>query len=249
MGTPRTHLGRIPDSSAPAFTILFAVLAMLLLAGCGGVSAGASTQPTSAETALPTRPPATPTAVPAVAPIGSPSHTLTFPAGSSCCPVVADNTPSSTKASASPVTAQAPDQAPDVVMPTVNGGVFRLSDHRGQVVAFVAITTTGCTSCAQDIQAWAAVYPAYQTRGLMVLAMAIGPLDTPASVAAFRDAVGGTAFTWVIDQTGTIARRLHLGALDDTIIFDRSGHRVYSGNGPVAVTPLRALLDRAFDAS
>jgi peroxiredoxin len=134
---------------------------------------------------------------------------------------------------------------PDFAIRTLDGGTFRLSEHRGRVVA--VYTMAGwCLSCIPEAQAWARLYPEYHQRGLDVLVLSVDPTDTPGSLAGFWDRAGRqvSALTWAIDKDQMLTRLLDVRTLDQTIIIDREGRVAYVDYGPTSPDQLRRVLDQ-----
>lgn len=134
---------------------------------------------------------------------------------------------------------------PDFAIRTLDGGTFRLSEHRGRVVAIYTMAGW-CLSCIPEAQAWARLYPEYHQRGLDVLVLSVDPTDTPGSLAGFWDLAGRqvSTLTWAIDKDQMLTRLLDVQTLDQTIIIDRQGRVAYVDHGPTSAEQLRKVLDR-----
>lgn len=91
--------------------------------------------------------------------------------------------------------------APEIDLPTDNGGHFRLSDQKGKAVVvyfYPKDDTSGCTKEAQEFTALAADFTA---KGVTVVG--ISP-DSPKSHGKFREKYG-LAITLVSDEEKTVA--------------------------------------------
>ncbi len=124
---------------------------------------------------------------------------------------------------------------PDFAIQTLDGSTFRLSEHRGRVVAIYTMAGW-CLSCIPEAKAWARLYPEYHQRGLDVLLLSVDPSDTPGTLARFWDLAGRevAALPWAIDRDQTLNRLLNVRTLDQTIIIDEQGRVAYVDYGPTS---------------
>lgn len=129
----------------------------------------------------------------------------------------------------------------DVTARLLDGTEFRLGQQRGRVVAIFTVTTGACGACIPDTQAWAEVSARHRPQDLVVLALAIGPLDTPEQVAAFQATFGGN-LVWALDHDGAVTRRLGLHNLNQVVIFDREGQVAFQGYPPSDADALQRLV-------
>jgi hypothetical protein len=123
----------------------------------------------------------------------------------------------------------------------LDGTEFRLGQQRGRVVAIFTVTTGACGACIPHTQAWAEVSARYRPQDLVVLALAISPLDTPEQVAALRAMFGGN-LTWALYPEGTVTRRLGLHDLNQVVIFNREGQVAFQGYPPSDADALQRLV-------
>lgn len=93
------------------------------------------------------------------------------------------------------------EQAPDLTVTTLDGGIFRLSDHEGEPVwvIFQATWCSGCRSEAKDIQD---TYEAAKDSGLNVIAIYSG--ESSETISGFANRMGFT-FWQASDETTTLS--------------------------------------------
>lgn len=150
-------------------------------------------------------------------------------------------TPASTTGSTAVISPEPAGTGLDVTARLLDGTEFRLGQQRGRVVAIFTVTTGACGACIPHTQAWAEVSARYRPQDLVVLALVIGPLDTPEQVAAFRAMFGGN-LAWALDPDGAVTRRLGLHDLNQAVIFDREGEVAFQGYPPSDADALQRLV-------
>lgn len=120
--------------------------------------------------------------------------------------------------------------APEVVLPTMSGDVFRLSDHRGEVVV-LNVWATWCPPCRMEIPGFVDLQEEFRERGVLFVGLsvddegfevvrpyaeehAINYPQLASQRVAYRDYGTGTSVprTYVIDKWGRI-RYEHTGLL------------------------------------
>lgn len=134
-----------------------------------------------------------------------------------------------------PATASGPP-APDFSVPTLDGGTFTLSAHRGRPVVLF-IMAYWCGTCVPEAQALARLHQTYGER-LTIVALDVDPSSTPARLQTFRQWAGEPGYVWAFDQGQRVAQTYRVGALDTTIIINQGGEIVYRDAVP---TPYQTL--------
>ena len=150
-------------------------------------------------------------------------------------------TPASPTGSTALASREPASPEPDVTARLLDGTEFRLGQQPGRVVAIFTMTTGACGACIPHTQAWAEVSARYRPQDLVVLALAISPLDTPEQVVAFRAMFGGN-LAWALDPDGTVTRRLGLHDLNQVVIFNREGQVAFQGCPPSDADALQRLV-------
>jgi thiol-disulfide isomerase/thioredoxin len=126
--------------------------------------------------------------------------------------------------------------APDFSVPTLDGGTFTLSAHRGRPVVLF-IMAYWCGTCVPEAQALARLHQAYGDR-LTIVALDVDPSSTPERLQTFRQWAGEPGYVWAFDQGQRVAQTYRVRALDTTIIINQVGEIVYRDAVP---TPYQTL--------
>ncbi|MCL4798942.1 MAG: TlpA family protein disulfide reductase [Burkholderiales bacterium] len=93
------------------------------------------------------------------------------------------------------------DEVPDLVLPTLDGGVGRLADYRGKVVLLV-FTATWCPYCGAEAPFLEQeIWQRYRERGVQVIVIDVK--EPPEVMRPFRDRYGWTFPVW-LDRTGEL---------------------------------------------
>ena len=109
--------------------------------------------------------------------------------------------------------------APDFVLPAVDGKNYRLSEHRGEVVALV-FWASWCGGCREQLVLLRNLEAVYRDWGLRVMAVSLD--DESRRVASIATALG-LAYPVMIDQEKVVSRDWDLRRLPATFLLDRSG--------------------------
>ncbi len=121
--------------------------------------------------------------------------------------------------------------APALELPSLDGGVVRLSDLRGQVV-LVNFWGTYCPPCREEMPELQRLYERYQPRGFTILAVDV---EEPApAVAAFRDRLGLT-FPILLSDDASVNPAFAIRALPTSWLVDPSGVIRAVWVGPVPI--------------
>ena len=129
---------------------------------------------------------------------------------------------------------------PDFTVTRVDGGIFRLSETRGQVVV-LNLWATWCGPCVQELPLFDKFSSDHGDAA--VLAIHSGPIveDVPAWLAQHDYAI-----PFAIDPDGKLTASLGASAmLPHTVVLDRTGIVVYNAPGSVTAALLEELYSRA----
>ncbi len=111
------------------------------------------------------------------------------------------------------------EPAPNLTLPTPEGGTLALSDLRGKVV-FVNFWGTYCPPCVDEMPALQATYDALGDQGLVVVGVNVE--EKPDKVAAWTQQHGIT-FPIALSDDGTINPVLGLRQMPTTWFVDANG--------------------------
>lgn len=133
--------------------------------------------------------------------------------------------------------------APDLVGPTLEGGEFRLSDYRGQVVV-LNVWASWCAPCRAEAPDLEAVWLAVKDDGVQFVGL--DTRDTVEAARAFVDAYGVT-YPNVIDADGRLqllfSDTLPPQAIPSTLVVDREGRVAGRILGRISQATLTALIE------
>lgn len=138
--------------------------------------------------------------------------------------------------------------APDLRLPTLDGGSASLSELRGKLV-LVNFWATWCAPCLQEIPLLVEMQTRYGARGLQLLGPA---LDDPEQVRAslprlkiqYPVLVGDTQVTRAMDALGDT-----LGALPFSVLIDAQGYVVERKHGEFEREELIRLIEAHLPAT
>lgn len=122
-------------------------------------------------------------------------------------------------------------EAPDWTLETLDGGTFRLADHRGEVVVMFFMASW-CGTCVPEAQALAELYRQYGQEGLTVVAINVEPEKKAPELTRFRQLANNGDYFWVFDTAFQVTQLYNVKALDTTIIIDRTGRIAYRDGFP-----------------
>lgn len=123
--------------------------------------------------------------------------------------------------------------APEIDLPTLDGGALRLSDLRGEWV-ILTFWATWCAPCAVEL-------PALQTvhASSAVNVIAVNMREKAESVQIFADRLGLT-FPILLSPTDAVVLAYTVMGLPQTFVISPSGEIVWRGFGPGLPPPLWA---------
>lgn len=138
--------------------------------------------------------------------------------------------------------------ASDFSLPTLDGGTFTLSEHKGEVVVLYFMASW-CGSCVPEARSLATLYEQYKAQGLTVVAINLEPQANKAELSKFRELADNAAYTWAFDTTFAVAQAYSVQTLDATVIIDSSGRIAYQDAMPTPLATLEAELQKWLPAA
>ena len=112
------------------------------------------------------------------------------------------------------------EPAPALVGPTIDGGTFDLSEHKGSI-AVVNVWASWCGPCRREHPLL--VQAAERLEPLGVTFVGINTQDTNADAKRFLDELGGERYPSVTDPKGRVAVEWGTFGVPETFIVDRDG--------------------------
>ena len=112
------------------------------------------------------------------------------------------------------------DVAPPLMGPTLDGGSFDLSDHRGKI-AVINVWASWCGPCRREHPLLAEAAERLQPLG--VVFVGINTQDTDAEAERFLDDLGGENYPSVTDPKGRLAVEWGTFGVPETFVVDRNG--------------------------
>ena len=132
-------------------------------------------------------------------------------------------------------------RAPDFTLPTVEGGTFTLSEHRGKTV-FVNLWATWCTPCVQELPYFDELLAAHP--GEVAVVAVHSPLVTD-DVAGYLSGFD-YRFDFALDGDGSVFEAYGASSmLPQTIVVSPDGTIIHNAVGSVTYAGLTALLQQA----
>lgn len=114
---------------------------------------------------------------------------------------------------------QTGSQAPDFVLPTLEGDKLQLSSLRGKGVV-LNFWGTWCQPCKDEMPDLEKAYQALKDQGIVVLGVNIG--ETEVAVKSFKDRYHLT-FPIAMDQSKEITQLYAIGPIPTTYFIDKNG--------------------------
>ncbi len=152
--------------------------------------------------------------------------------------------PAAPAVTASQASTAASDLAPELVVTTLDGQTFRLSEQRGQPVVLF-FTASWCASCIPEIATLNKLYEQYQHSGLQVVVVSVDPGDTAADLQRFKGIAQGADYTWGLDKAGKVAVAFDVKALETKIVVGRDGRVVSRYVGRESYESAKAAVESA----
>jgi peroxiredoxin len=130
--------------------------------------------------------------------------------------------------------------APDLTLPTLDGGSVRLADLRGNVV-LVNFWGTWCEPCKEETPALQAAYQRLQSEGLVIVGVNLRRQET--SDDAVREFVQqyGVTYPIALDVDGEAARLFQISPIPVSYFIDPDGAIRYVRIGTLTTDDVAAL--------
>lgn len=131
--------------------------------------------------------------------------------------------------------------APEIDLPTLQGGQVRLSLLRGHPVV-LSFWGTWCPPCREEFPELVAAYRKYHAEGLEIVA--VNQRDQELNIGDVKAFVTtySVDFTVALDQRGRSRRTYRLLALPTTVFIDTAGIIQEVHSGPISATELASGL-------
>jgi thiol-disulfide isomerase/thioredoxin len=133
--------------------------------------------------------------------------------------------------------------APDFTATTLDGGTFRLSDHRGEVVV-VNVWASWCAPCRAEAPVLAKAATDLTGKGVQFVGLDTRDSDTSARAYVQKF---GLAYPNVIDRDGQVqllfADSLPPQAIPSTLVIDRQGRVAARALGTVSESSVRGMVE------
>lgn len=130
--------------------------------------------------------------------------------------------------------------APDFELPTIGGGTFRLSQHRGRVVV-LDFWASWCAPCMKGLPKLVRVLGGVETDQAELLAINLRESAEEAGAALSRM---GLDIAAALDRDGAVAGRYGATAIPHTVVIGADGRvvRVFIGSGAETEVQLKAVI-------
>lgn len=155
--------------------------------------------------------------------------------------------------SAAPDVASAPALPPDYLVPSIDGGTFRLSDYRGKVLV-MDFWATWCPPCQAETPELVRLSKQYSSQGVSVVGLHIDDRGR-SSLGDIRSFIKSYNVPYTVGLATDGMFTTYLGTKDDTIpqtlVFDRQGKVVAHlvGFDPSHADALENAVKRAMSGS
>jgi peroxiredoxin len=115
-------------------------------------------------------------------------------------------------------------QAPDFVLPNLQGQAVRLSQLKGKVV-FLNIWATWCPPCRKEMPTMENLYQKFKGTDFVMLAVSQDAEGAKTVVPYLRE--GNLTFPVLLDASGEVGQKYGVTGLPETFIISREGHIVH----------------------
>lgn len=116
-------------------------------------------------------------------------------------------------------TANDPPTAPDFALSSIAGSNYRLSEHRGEVVALL-FWASWCGDCRQELERFERLRRTYSNAGFVVLGVSLD--DEPERARALAQAAG-IGYPVLADDGKNVSRSYRVDDLPLIVLIDRRG--------------------------
>ncbi len=132
-----------------------------------------------------------------------------------------------------------PEAAPEFELALLDGGQFKLSDHKGSPVV-VNFFASWCVPCGEETPVLDSVYQQYRSQGVAFVGVAVNDTETKAREFI---AAHGLSFPAGMDDTGEIKDAFGIYGMPTTYFIDRNGMITYLHPGAVTERLLQHEID------
>ncbi len=130
--------------------------------------------------------------------------------------------------------------APELSGRELDGGIFNLREHRGQIVV-VNFWASWCVACVQEAPSLSTFAWHERNRGVVLIGVVFN--DTLSSARGFESHYG-SLYQSLIDPKGIMANSYGVSAPPTTFVIDRRGRVVVTLLGPVSAAQLYSVIAR-----
>ena len=120
------------------------------------------------------------------------------------------------------------DPFPEVVLPDLEGGSFRLAERRGSVVV-LNFWASWCPPCVEEMPSLEKLHQTLGGKGLQVVAVSVD--ERPEDIELFREE-HGLSFTILHDRQAELSHSLQTFKYPETYVVDREGKLAAKIIGP-----------------
>ncbi|MFQ5901025.1 MAG: TlpA family protein disulfide reductase [Thermodesulfobacteriota bacterium] len=110
-------------------------------------------------------------------------------------------------------------QAPEFVLPTIDGKLIAINDFRGKVV-FINFWATWCIPCRKEMPSMERLHNRYKDKGLVILAVDV--MEDTNTVQGFMDELGLT-FLALMDKKDEVSPLYSVYAIPTSYLIDKKG--------------------------
>ncbi len=118
-------------------------------------------------------------------------------------------------------------KAPDFTLKSKEGGNFRLSEHRGEVL-FINFWASWCGPCRQEMPILDELHQRYESAGFKVIGITIDE-DTSEADALLENIPVG--FPVLYDSESKVSRLFDVDAMPTSVLVDRNGNMRFLHRG------------------
>ncbi len=121
-------------------------------------------------------------------------------------------------------------QAPDFVLPDINGNDFQLSKKTGEKLILINFWATWCAPCLDEMKAMIPIYEKYKDQGFEVVSISVDDNKTAGRVPSF---VNTRKYPFIIlqDINNEVMKLYQTTVPPYTAIIDTEGKIIYSHTG------------------
>ncbi len=118
-------------------------------------------------------------------------------------------------------------KAPDFTLKSKDGGNFRLSEHRGEVI-FINFWASWCGPCRQEMPLLDKLHARYADAGFKVVGISIDEEQTEADALLKKIPV---SFPVLYDSESSVSQLFDVDAMPTSVLVDRNGNMRFLHRG------------------